>query len=156
MAYNAGSEHPGPADGGPQGRDARRVELQKQAFDARGGAESEGGEAIQRRALSDEQIVGVVERLVKRHQDSIAEFQKAGRDDLVRHEESQLAIVAEYLPYKLFTQAEIEAAVRTAITETGASGPRDLGKLMPRLSGELRGKADMNQVRRVVQEMLGG
>lgn len=130
------------------------VEQQKRAFDARGG-EASGGGAVERRALSDAEIVGVVERLVKRHQDSIAEFKKGGRDDLIAHEESQLAVIAGYLPYTLYSPAEIEDAVRRAIAETGASGPRDLGKVMPKLSGELRGKADMNQVRRVVQEMLG-
>jgi uncharacterized protein YqeY len=130
------------------------VELQKQAFEARGADAAEGTE-IPRRPLTDEEIVGVVERLVKRHQDSIAEFRKGGRADLVAREESQLAVIADYLPYKLYSRAEIEQAVRRAVAETGASGPRDMGKVMPRLSGELRGKADMNEVRAVVQEVLG-
>jgi uncharacterized protein len=131
------------------------VEQQKRAFDACGG-EAAGEAAVERRPLGDEEIVGVVERLVKRHQDSIAEFRKGGREDLIAHEEAQLAVIAEYLPYKLYTPAEIEDAVRRAIAESGASGPRDLGKVMPRLSGELRGRADMNAVRRVVQDLLGG
>ncbi len=52
------------------------------------------------------------------------------------------------MPYQLYGRTEIEAAVRSAIAETGAQGPRELGKLMGRLSGELRGKADMNEVAR--------
>ena len=134
------------------------VELQRRAFEARGGGEADQSEAaaIPRRSLGDEEIVQVVERLVKRHQDSIAEFRKGGRADLIDREEAQLGVIASYLPYKLYTRDEIEAAVRAAIAETGASGPRDLGKLMPRLSAELRGKADMNQVRQVAQDLLAG
>ena len=127
------------------------VDLQRRAFEA-GGADG----SVPRRALTDEEAQRVVERLVKRHQDSIAEFRKGGRSDLVAREEAQLAVVAGYLPYQLFGRSEIEAAVRAAIAQAGASGPRELGKVMGRLSGELRGKADMNEVRQVAQELLGG
>lgn len=129
------------------------VELQRRAFEARRSGEAEA-EAVPRRALTDEESTQVVERLVKRHQDSIAEFRRGGRADLVAREEAQLAVVASYLPYQLYGRAEIEAAVRSAIGEAGARGPRDLGKLMGRLSSELRGKADMNDVRQVAQELL--
>jgi uncharacterized protein len=135
------------------------VELQRREFEARGaGGETDeaAAAAVPRRSLSDEQIVQAVERLVKRHQDSIAEFRKGGRADLIAREEGQLAVIAGYLPYRLYTRDEIEAAVRAAIAETGASGPRDLGKLMPRLATELRGKADLNQVRQVAQDLLAG
>ena len=132
------------------------VELQRRAFEARGGGEGDAADAaaVARRSLDDEEIVRVVERLVKRHQDSIAEFRKGGRADLIAREEAQLAVIAGYLPYTLYSRDQIEAAVRAAIAETGASGPRDLGKLMPRLSAELRGKADMNDVRQVAQDLL--
>ena len=131
------------------------VDLQRQQFEARGG-ETDEAAAVPRPSLADDEIVQVVERLVKRHQDSIAEFRKGGRTDLIAREEAQLAVIAGYLPYKLYTRDEIEAAVRAAIAETGAGGPRDLGKLMPRLAAELRGKADMNQVRQVAQDLLAG
>ena len=127
------------------------VELQRQAFEA-GGDDS----SVARRPLTDQEAQRVVERLVKRHQDSIAEFRKGNRQDLVDREQAQLAVVASYLPYQLYGRAEIETAVREAIAQTGAQGPRELGKVMGRLSGELRGKADMNEVRQVAQELLGG
>ena len=127
------------------------VELQRQAFEA-GGDDS----SVARRPLTDQEAQRVVERLVKRHQDSIAEFRKGHRQDLVDREQAQLAVVAGYLPYQLYGRAEIEAAVRGVIAQTGAQGPRELGKVMGRLSGELRGKADMNQVRQLAQELLAG
>lgn len=104
--------------------------------------------------LDESEGLRVVERLVKRHQDSIEQFQRGGRDDLVAHEEAQLATIRRYLPERL-SQEEIETRVRAAIAETGATGRAQMGKVMGRLSGELRGKADMKDVSRLVQELLG-
>lgn len=127
------------------------VELQRRAFEA-----GRDQASVARRPLTDEESQRVVERLVKRHQDSIAEFRKGNRQDLVDREEAQLAVVVSYLPYRLYGRAAIAVAVRAAIAQTGAQGPRELGKVMGRLSGELRGKADMNEVRQVAQELLTG
>jgi uncharacterized protein YqeY len=111
-------------------------------------------EKERQRPLNDVEVFQVLQRLVNRHQDSIEQFQKGGREDLVAHEQSQLAVVRSYLPQQMGRE-EIEPRVRAAIAETGASGRGDIGKVMQRLSGELRGKADLKEVNRVVQELLG-
>jgi uncharacterized protein YqeY len=112
-------------------------------------------EEIERqRPLTDNEALGVVERVVKRHHDSIEQFQKGSRPDLVAHEERQLAVAQSYLPQKM-AREEIEVHVKAAISDTGAQGRGDAGKLMQRLAGELRGRADLNEVNRVVQEQLG-
>lgn len=131
------------------------LELQRQELESRlsqGEALSEDT-VIPRRALGDEETLRVVERLVKRHQDSIEQFEKGGRPDLVAHEQAQLATIQSYLPERM-PREEIEARVRSAIAETGASGRGEMGKVMQRLSGDLRGKADLKEVSRVVQELL--
>jgi uncharacterized protein YqeY len=106
------------------------------------------------RRLNEDETLRVVERVVRRHHDSIEQFQKGGRADLVAHEQAQLAAIQIYLPQKM-PREEIEVHVRAAINETGARGRGDTGKLMQRLAGELRGKADLKEVNRVVQELLG-
>jgi uncharacterized protein len=112
-------------------------------------------EEIERqRPLTDNEALGVVERVVKRHHDSIEQFQKGSRPDLVAHEERQLAVAQSYLPQKM-AREEIEVHVKAAISDTGAQGRGDAGKLMQRLAGELRGRADLKEVNRVVQEQLG-
>ena len=132
------------------------VDLQRQELEARQarGEVVPDDAAIPRRALSDDEALRVVERLVKRHRDSIEQFEKGGRADLVAHEQTQLAVIQQYLPQQM-SREEIEARVRAVIDETGASSRRDMGKVMPRVSADLRGKADMSQVSRVVQELLG-
>jgi uncharacterized protein YqeY len=113
-------------------------------------------EAIERRSLSDEQVVSVLKRLVKRHEDAIDQFEKGNRADLVAHEQAQLAVIQSYLSdlAPSMDRAEIETRARTAIEATGARGRGDMGKVMARLAGELRGKADLKLVNRVVQELL--
>jgi uncharacterized protein YqeY len=102
---------------------------------------------------SDEQVQAVLLRLSKRHRQSIDEFRQAGRDDLVAHEEFQLAVVQAYLPRQLGAE-ELAARVRAAIAETGASGRKDMGRVMARLA-DLRGRADMAEVSRLAQALLG-
>jgi hypothetical protein len=131
------------------------LDLQRQELESRlaQGQNVPEDAAIPRRPLSDEQALQVVERLVKRHRDSIEQFQKGGRRDLVEHEESQLAAIQGYLP-EMMPREQIEERVRLVIAETGATGRGEMGKVMQRLSGELRGRADLKEVSRVVQEML--
>jgi uncharacterized protein len=109
------------------------------------------------RPLDDLEMVQLLNKLVNRHQDSIEQFKQGGRSDLVAHEESQLAVVRSYLADlpQMIGREEIEARVREAIAATGASGRKDMGKVMQRLSSELRGKADLKEVNRVLQEQLG-
>ncbi|MBI4214133.1 MAG: GatB/YqeY domain-containing protein [Chloroflexi bacterium] len=111
-------------------------------------------EAIARgRNLAPEESSAVVRRLVNQHKDSIAEFTKASRGELVAKEEAELAILASYLPQELGPE-EISVAARAAIRSVGATGRQDTGKVMRELSGQLRGKADMRLVHAIVQELL--
>jgi uncharacterized protein len=132
------------------------VELQRQELEARQarGEAVPDDAAIPRHTLNDDEVLRVVERLVKRHRDSIEQFERGSRSDLVAHERAQLAVIQNYLPQQM-SREEIEARVRAVIEETGATSRRDMGKVMPRLSADLRGKADMSQVSSVVQELLG-
>jgi uncharacterized protein YqeY len=113
-------------------------------------------EEIERqRPLTEDEGIRVVERLVKRHRESIEQFEQGGRADLVTFEQAQLEAVRGYLPQQLSPE-EITERVRGAIAATGATGPGDSGRVMQRLASELRGKADLKAVSQVVREQLGG
>jgi uncharacterized protein YqeY len=103
--------------------------------------------------LTDDEEQSVVLLRVKQHRQSIDGFLKGGRADLVRVEEAQLAVDESYLPQQL-DEAGIEDAIAAALAESGASGPRDQGKVMGLLSSRLRGRADMKQVAARVQSRL--
>ena len=114
-------------------------------------------EIERRRQLDDAQLRRVVERLIRRHEDSIEQFKKGGRQDLVEYEEAQLTTVRSYLAHLPRTELapeEVEARVRAAIAETGATGPADSGRVMQKLAAELRGQTDLKQVNQMVQELL--
>ncbi|OGO49785.1 MAG: glutamyl-tRNA amidotransferase [Chloroflexi bacterium RBG_16_68_14] len=100
-------------------------------------------------------VAGVLAREAKRRRESIEEFGKAGRQDLVDKEEAELAILSAYLPQPL-SREEIVQAARQVIQETGASGPKDIGKVMPVLMRQLAGRADGREVNEVVRELLAG
>lgn len=103
--------------------------------------------------LNDDEEQAILLQRVKQHRQSIDGFQKGNRVDLVRVEEAQLAIDQGYLPQQL-DAAAIDEAIRAAIAESGAQGPRDQGKVMGLLSSRLRGRADMKAVASSVQSRL--
>jgi len=105
-------------------------------------------------ALSDEESTAVVQRLVNQHRDSISEFKRGNRDDLVAKEEAELEVLLGYLPEQLSREA-IVAAATAIIQKVGATSKSDQGKVMRELAPKLRGKADMRTVNEVVQELLG-
>jgi uncharacterized protein YqeY len=107
------------------------------------------------RALDDEGIVSVVQKQVKQRRESIVEYEKAGRADLVAQESGEMAILEAYLPQQA-SREEIEAAARRVVAETGASGPRDIGKVMPALVKEFAGRADGRVINEVVRALIGG
>jgi uncharacterized protein len=116
-------------------------------------AETELDSKGQRVHLEDQDILGLIAKQAKQRQESITEYQKGGRQDLVDEEQAELAILEEYLPQQL-TREEIEAEARQVIEEVGASGPRDIGKVMRPLMDRLRGRADGKEVNLVVRELL--
>ena len=105
--------------------------------------------------LDDSEVLQVVASLVKQRRDSVDQFQKAGRADLVEKESGEIAILQEYLPPAI-SQAEIDAAVAEAIAETGATSARDIGKVMKAVMPKLAGKnADGKAVNEAVRRSLG-
>lgn len=108
------------------------------------------------RDLDDAEILQVVASLVKQRRDSIEQFAAAGRTDLVEKETAELAILEEYQPPSA-SPAEIDAAVATAIAETGASSPKDMGKVMKAVMALLAGKtADGKVISEAVKTRLAG
>jgi uncharacterized protein len=100
-----------------------------------------------------EEIISVIEKEAKKRRDSIAEYQKANRQDLVDKETEELKILEAYLPEKM-SEEEVTKIVEETITETGASSMQDMGKLMGALNGKLKGKADMGMVSNIVRQKL--
>lgn len=104
-------------------------------------------------ALSDSEIEQVIGRLARRHRESIDEFERANRADLVARERAQLSAIETYLP-DLAPASAFEAQILAAIEGVGATNPRDQGKVMARLAPELRGKVDMARISQMVRERL--
>jgi uncharacterized protein YqeY len=107
------------------------------------------------RDLTDEEVVEVLGKQVKQRRESIAMYRDGGREERAVAEEAEAAILAEFLPQQL-SEAEIEALVRQAVGETGASGPGDLGRVMGKLAPQTRGRADGRTVSEIVRRQLSG
>lgn len=103
--------------------------------------------------LSEEEVHAVLQRQAKQRRESIAEFRKGNRQDLVQREEAELAIIAAYLP-KQMDRDELAELARHSMQEVGARGPGDKGRVMGRLMPQVRGKADGALVSSVVDELL--
>jgi uncharacterized protein YqeY len=111
-------------------------------------------EVDERTELDDQQIIGVIEKMIKQRRESIAQFEKASRTDLAEVENFELGVLQAYMPQQL-SEAEIEAAVAAAVTESGAQSVRDMGKVMAILKSKLAGRADMGAVSALVKGRLG-
>jgi uncharacterized protein len=103
--------------------------------------------------LDDAAVADVIQKQAKMRRDSIEAFRKAGRTELVEKEESELRILEDYMPKQLSSE-EVRAIVTRVVTETGAAGPRDMGKVMPRVLAETKDRADGKQVASIVQALL--
>ena len=112
-------------------------------------------EVDDRTELDDAAITGIVEKLIKQRKDSIGQFAAAGRDDLVAAEHAELAVLLTYLPEQMSAD-DVETAVAHAITESGASSVKDMGKVMALLKPRLAGRADMAQVSALIKARLTG
>ena len=106
-----------------------------------------------REELTEDEELAIVMQLAKQRRDSIKQFTDAGRDELAEKEAKELTILEEYLPAQL-SDADIEAAVEEAIAAVGASGPRDMGKVMGPVMQKLKGKADGGKVQEIVKAKL--
>ena len=110
-------------------------------------------EVDERITLDDAAVVGIVDKLVKQRKDSIAQFTAGNRPDLVEKEAGELAVLEGYLPQRL-DAATIAADVAKLVTDLGATGPGDMGKVMAAAKARFAGQADMAQVSAAVRQAL--
>jgi uncharacterized protein YqeY len=102
-------------------------------------------EVDERITLDDTQVLGVLEKMGKQRRESIAQFQAGGRPDLVEKENAELAIINAYMPAPL-SDAELDALINAAVSETGAASIKDMGKVMALIKSKAQGRADMSAV----------
>jgi uncharacterized protein YqeY len=112
-------------------------------------------EVDERIELDDDAVVGVIEKMIKQRRESIAQFEKGARQDLADAEKAEVQVLSAYLPAQM-SDAEIQREVEAAIAASGASGAKDMGKVMAALKGKLAGKADMGKVSALVKARLAG
>ncbi len=110
-------------------------------------------EIDERVTLDDAGILAVLDKMIKQRRESIAQFASAGRDDLVRKEQAEVDVLTGYLPAAL-SEAEVTQLIRDAIAQTGASGVRDMGKVMALVKPAAQGRADMGQVSNQIKALL--
>ena len=103
--------------------------------------------------LEDEEILQVLTTAAKQRRDSIESFRSGGREELAAKEEKELAIIEEYLPQQL-SDEELQRLVKEAAAETGASSPKDMGKVMKAVMPKVKGQADGKRINAVVRALL--
>ena len=103
--------------------------------------------------LEDEQVIQILQRMIKQRKDSYSQFSDAGRNELAEKEQREIDILSEFLPEQL-SEEELSSMVLEVIKETGAEGPQDMGKVMGSLKQRIQGNADMGLVSKIVKETL--
>lgn len=111
-------------------------------------------EVDERLELADADVLGIIEKMLKQRRESIAQYEKAARQDLADQEKFEIGVLSGYLPAQM-SEAEIAQAVAAAVSEAGASGVRDMGKVIALLKPRLAGRADMGEVSALVKSKLG-
>ncbi len=111
-------------------------------------------EVDERIELDDARVVAVIDKMLKQRRDSIAQYEAAGRQDLADAERFEVGVLQGYMPAAA-TDEEIDAAIQAAIAATGASGVKDMGKVMAQVKAGLAGRADMAQVSGRIKALLG-
>ena len=112
-------------------------------------------EVDERLQVSDADVLGIIEKMLKQRRESIAQYEKAARQDLADREKFEIGVLGGYLPQQM-GEAEIAQAVAAAVREAGAAGVKDMGKVMALLKSRLAGRADMGKVSALVKAKLGG
>ena len=110
-------------------------------------------EVDERIELDNDRIIAVLDKMTKQRRESIEQFSKGSRDDLIAIEESELLIIKEYLPEAL-SETEINTLVEQSINSTGASSIKDMGKIMGMLKPQMQGRADMSKVSQLIKSRL--
>jgi hypothetical protein len=132
-----------------KGREALRTSVLRLAL-----SEIKNARIEKQRDLTDDDVVQVLRREIKRRQDSIEQFRAGGREDLATKETEEMNVLAAYLP-QLLAPEELATAVAAAIAETGAAGPKDLGKVMKAVMAMHPGRVDGKALQALVREKLG-
>lgn len=104
--------------------------------------------------LDDDGIIEVIAKEVKKRRDSLPEYEKSGRQDLIDNLKTEIDVLMQYLPQQL-TEEELEVIVKQAIHDTGASSARDMGKIMQEVMPKVTGRADGRMVSQIVKKLLG-
>lgn len=110
-------------------------------------------EVDERITLNDDQVMAVLEKMLKQRKDSIEQYTKAGRDELADQEKAEVAIIQEYMPEPL-SDTEVDSLISEAIAESGAESMKDMGKVMGLLKAKLAGRADMGAVSAKIKQKL--
>ena len=103
--------------------------------------------------VSDDDVIGAMQKLVKQRKESAGIYKEQGRDEMAEEELFQAEVISDYLP-EMMSEDEVRKAVAEKITQVGASGPQDMGKVMGPLMGQLKGKADGKLISQIVKEEL--
>ena len=109
----------------------------------------------QGKAVSGEDILALLQKMVKSRKESLEIYEKAGRTDLATQESEEIAVIHSFLPQQL-TEAEVEQAISTAISETGAASIKDMGRVVGALKGKYAGRMDFGKASALVKEKLSG
>lgn len=118
-------------------------------------AEIKRVEVDTRKILSDDDILQILNRMLKQRQDSLQQYEAAGREDLAAVERQEIGVIREFMPAPL-SDADLEAEIDAAVTASGASSPKDMGAVMNVLRPRVQGRADMGQVSARVKARLSG
>ncbi|OOX79514.1 glutamyl-tRNA amidotransferase [Snodgrassella alvi] len=110
-------------------------------------------EVDERIEVDDTRFTAIISKMVKQRKESVRMYTEAGRTDLAEKEQSEIDLLQNYLP-KMLDEAEIDVAIKEAITNTGAAQPSDMGKVMGVLKKTLAGKADMSEVSKKIKQLL--
>jgi len=112
-------------------------------------------EVDERVVLTDADVLAIIDKMVKQRRESIAQYEKAARADLAAVEKFEIEVLSAYLPQQM-GEAQLAQAIAAAVAESGASGVKDMGKVMALLRPRLAGRADMGKVSGLVKAKLGG
>ncbi len=124
---------------------AKRLKLSK--------SEEDTQKLIAASVLNDEEVIDVIATQIKQRRDSVVEYEKGNRADLVANEKREIDILAQYMPEQM-SEEDLRKAVASAIAKTGAASPKEMGRVMAVLMKEVKGKADGTLVSKIVKELL--
>ncbi|MFZ5724547.1 MAG: GatB/YqeY domain-containing protein [Pseudomonadota bacterium] len=111
-------------------------------------------EVDERKELTDSDVLAILDKMVKQRRESVTQYEQGGRADLAAQENFEISVLQEFLPAQL-SEAEIDVLIAKAVTDTGAAGMRDMGKVMNALRPQLAGRADMTAVSNRIKAKLG-